>query len=246
MGGSVMKKVALIGTAVAALMGGPALAADMPLKAPQASAYYNWTGLYGGIHAGYGWADTSWTFPQANFYSPAGAAFDTNPNGGIGGFHAGYNIQFNQFVLGVEGSYSVTTLQDRVTGFVPVFPADTFHTLVKDLASVTGRLGLVWGSSLIYVMGGWVTAEIRLDGVAGPPVPGAKLGVRDRHDGWTVGGGLEWMLAPNWIVGLEYNYYRLEGATYNLQTFGAGVVPVRIVLDDITINAVLGRVSYKF
>ena len=29
----------------------------------------------------------------------------------------------------------------------------------------------------------------------------------DTRVGWTVGGGVEWMATPNWILGVEGNYY---------------------------------------
>src|SRR5262245_19703928 len=97
-GGLKMNKVVMIGTAIAALVGGPALAADIPLKAPPAPAViYNWTGFYGGIHGGWGRTDTRWLGP-ATFFGVT--AFDADSDGGIFGFHAGYNFQFSQFVLG--------------------------------------------------------------------------------------------------------------------------------------------------
>ena len=53
-----MKKVLLTGTAVAALMGGSALAADMPLKAAPQAPYWNWSGFYVGIQAGSNYGTT--------------------------------------------------------------------------------------------------------------------------------------------------------------------------------------------
>ena len=34
--------------------------------------------------------------------------------------------------------------------------------------------------------------------------------------GWTAGGGLEWLFAPNWSVKAEYLYYDLGSVTSNL------------------------------
>src|ERR1700683_5668168 len=43
-------------TAIAALVGTPALAADIPLKAPPPQpAAWTWTGFYLGLNAGWGW-----------------------------------------------------------------------------------------------------------------------------------------------------------------------------------------------
>src|SRR5215475_113265 len=98
-----MKQVLLIGTAIAALTGGSALAADMPLKAPPQAAPWSWSGIYTGSQAGYGWGDVD------NSFQLVGRAPTSQPSyrftGGVAGSHAGYNLQYGQFVLGVEGDY---------------------------------------------------------------------------------------------------------------------------------------------
>jgi outer membrane immunogenic protein len=41
--------------------------------------------------------------------------------------------------------------------------------------------------------------------------------------GWTAGGGLEWLFAPNWSLKVEYLYYdlgRVSYALFPLQQFG--------------------------
>ena len=64
-----MKGFLLAGAAFAALVAGPALAADLPArtpvyKAPVVAAGYNWTGFYVGGNVGYAWghSDTSSAF----------------------------------------------------------------------------------------------------------------------------------------------------------------------------------------
>src|SRR5215831_4748600 len=48
-----MNKLLIAGVALAAAsVGGPALAADMPLKAPPPVVVYNWTGCYLGVYIG--------------------------------------------------------------------------------------------------------------------------------------------------------------------------------------------------
>ena len=36
------------------------------------------------------------------------------------------------------------------------------------------------------------------------------------HSGYTIGGGIEYMFAPNWSAKAEYMFTHLEGQTYNL------------------------------
>src|SRR5258707_5465120 len=47
-----MKKFLLGSVALAAMIAGPAMAADMPLKAPPPVVVYSWTGCYVGGHVG--------------------------------------------------------------------------------------------------------------------------------------------------------------------------------------------------
>ncbi|MGD0333637.1 MAG: hypothetical protein ABSA90_10315, partial [Xanthobacteraceae bacterium] len=82
-----MKKAALGIIAIAALIGTPALAADMALKAapPPAAAPYSWTGFYLGGQVGYGWG-TSWQMGADGF----GNTGNYQISGIVGGGTAGY------------------------------------------------------------------------------------------------------------------------------------------------------------
>jgi outer membrane immunogenic protein len=52
-----MNKIAIGVATIAAVVGAPALAADMPVKAPPRAPapIYSWTGWYVGGNVGYGW-----------------------------------------------------------------------------------------------------------------------------------------------------------------------------------------------
>jgi outer membrane immunogenic protein len=114
----------------------PALAADMPLKAPpQVAAPYSWSGIYigGNIGAGFGKADVDASgLPVggdvvANNPLPVGPdSFDipldslsssfsqtSNPNGLIGGAQIGFNVQSGRFVFGVEADFQGSLQKDR-------------------------------------------------------------------------------------------------------------------------------------
>ena len=83
-----MKKLVLAGAAVAALIAGPAMAADLPVKAPPIVPVYDWTGFYVGINGGYsfGRSETDFNFPGFPIVSGK-----FNLNGGLAGGQAGYN-----------------------------------------------------------------------------------------------------------------------------------------------------------
>jgi opacity protein-like surface antigen len=50
-----MKKLLVAVVATAAFCGAPALAADMPVKAPPIAPIFNWSGFYVGGTVGYAW-----------------------------------------------------------------------------------------------------------------------------------------------------------------------------------------------
>lgn len=113
-----MKKFLLGSAMLAALaVGAPAIAADLPVKAPVykapviAPVVYDWTGFYVGGNLGYSWADWDSTNVGGNFTFPGTSTAFSNmatPNvqGPFGGVQAGYNWQFNpHWVAGIEGDF---------------------------------------------------------------------------------------------------------------------------------------------
>ena len=211
-------------------------------------APYNWSGLYVGANAGYGWGDTDWRFPApGNFFGAAGTTFSTDPRGGLVGGHIGYQHQWGNIVAGVEVSYDAAWLKDTVVGPVPVFPDDRFKTEINDLLLIVGRLGVAANNFLFYGKAGFASSNVELSGRSGVPVAGVTFEKDERLTGWTAGAGLEWMLSRNIILGVEYNYVRLDNEPFDARTGGTVVgLPVAIDLDDVRIHTVMGRLSYKF
>src|SRR6266852_3127089 len=79
-------------------LGGPGVAADMPVKAPHIQAVFDWTGLYIGAHAGYSRGSSS-----AVLSDPATTATSNVFDGMIAGVQAGYNVRLpSGMLLGVE------------------------------------------------------------------------------------------------------------------------------------------------
>src|SRR4051812_28309020 len=109
-----MKKGLLIGTAVAALMGGSALAADMPLKAPQGPAW-NWSGIYVGIQGGSNYGTTQ------SIFGDTGQAINNkyHPVGLLLGGTAGLNWQLGNIVIGAEGDIGWTNKRDSAHDIAP-------------------------------------------------------------------------------------------------------------------------------
>ena len=89
----------LAGAAFGALaLGSPAMAADMPLKAPHLRPAFDWSGFYIGGHTGYGRGSST-----AVLSDPLAVSTNSVFSGVIGGVQGGYNVQMpSGLVLGVE------------------------------------------------------------------------------------------------------------------------------------------------
>jgi outer membrane immunogenic protein len=96
-----------------------------------------------------------------------------------------------------------------------LFPGGTLVTSNTDqLGSVTGRLGYTWGPALLYAKGGYAWRDGNNLGVSVAGVPAAFTTNGSHKDGYTVGGGLEYMFAPNWSAKAEYQYYNFGNTTF--------------------------------
>jgi outer membrane immunogenic protein len=163
----------------------PALAADLPAKAPRQAPVVvsDWTGFYVGGHAGYGWSkfddidegNLVGFFTGDSFTSP-------EPKGFVGGFHAGYNWQVSSMlVLGIEGDFSFSNMKkdqtlnvagarDVLSPFIDGVACfhcdlqDNLNVKIDSLASIRARLGfLVAPSFMLYGTGGAAWAETKVD-----------------------------------------------------------------------------------
>jgi len=210
----------------------PAMAADLPLKAPAAKAVYDWTGFYLGGHVGYGGGSFG---PGTNPLPEQGVFFPHSITGLIGGYQAGYLRQLSSHVvLGIEADASFTSHLDA-----PALIPAPFHTTIDYVGTVRGRAGYASGTLLAYVTGGfaWGHSHININDAAGAVVssPGQN------QFGWTAGAGVEFAVSGNWSAKLEYDYTDLARRTYDLSGFGLPAVNV-----DPNIHLVKLGLNYRF
>jgi outer membrane immunogenic protein len=228
------------GVVLSAFLAAPAMAADiparMPVKAPPpVIAMYNWSGLYIGGHAGYGWGDSEFAF--------AGTALTSEHDvkGFVGGVHTGINWQFNRFVLGIEGAVSLDGIDG--SGACPVAVVSC-ETDIDHFWRAGGRVGFAAGETgnwLFYGMGGFARAYVRSDILlAGVSVASDKT----HHHGWYGGVGIEWGFAPNFALGAEAYYVGLGGESHF--TPGGVIVPGFTRNVDLDFAVVQARATYKF
>jgi outer membrane immunogenic protein len=186
-----MKNVPSAWAFIAVLIGGPALAADLPsMKAPP--PYYppvpiqNWSGFYVGINAGgifggsqgvttsaYDLYDAPGFAPGAAFATSAGGWGPVSNAGFIGGGQIGYNWQLNNsFVAGIETDLQGTSSShssslvgygfDPLSGASPVTTTSVQKSL-DYLGTVRARVGyLPTPTILLYATGGLAYGGVNL------------------------------------------------------------------------------------
>ena len=199
----------------------------------------NWGGAYLGFHVGYGWGDSDWNFREDSIFGLVGERFSRHPEGWLGGGQIGYNWQSGKLVWGIEGTLSGSDI-DRASAN-PLDITQRVKSEIDMMWSVTGRLGYDWGGLLTYVKAGYAGADVEIS--AFDPVLPTSMHKSTTHNGWTIGGGLEYLVSPNIILGVEYTYTDLGDET--LRGFDSEGDPFA-VKNDVTMHAVMARFSYKF
>jgi outer membrane immunogenic protein len=228
-----MKKLFFASLALAATLAGPAMAADMPLKAPP-PVYFNWTGLYFGGSIGGAWSrfDEVWPITDHNFL--AGTALSFNPSAVTFDAHIGYQWQWDHLVIGAEidGNWYYNMFQQQIFPAGPI-PC-TFggangngapcgaELRVNWSAEAVGKLGWAFDRWMVYAKGGWgvvdmTTREVQCCnplGFVGNPFLQVNSGFQheEMQGAPVVGGGFEYAWTDRVFVGVDYKHYFVHGS----------------------------------
>lgn len=223
----------------AALLSSSVLAADLytapvfePVVTPAESHDY-FSGGYIGLHGGWGWADApasyvdSFAFGQptseCGVGEPFGCAISLDPDGAFVGGQVGWNFVFGSgLMIGIEGDYSFASLNDNDNGlFGPAFGGavgdEQSHVDIEvdQMATVMARLGFVMGRWMPFVTGGWGWAHGDRNVNSSFP-PQFSSSDSNWHDGWTVGGGVEYAINEHWTLKGEYRYFDGSSEVYGV------------------------------
>jgi outer membrane immunogenic protein len=258
----------------------PASAADMALKAvPAAAPAWSWAGPYIGGNVGYGWASDPSTLtgtttttqvresdadtptptftPLGTTTAVAAASGRVRPDGAVGGFQAGYNLQSNSFVYGLEGDIQISGQRGTNTLCITAgCPAGsgiaTESVKLPWFGTFRGRIGFTPSPTwLVYATGGLAVTEVKeaLSGgvVGGTPASLFGANMNTTRAGFAVGGGVETAIAAHWSLKVEYLY--MGFGSVNIAGTGApvtvttGIAPPRILL--LTTTTLAGAVSTR-
>src|SRR5262249_41299671 len=130
----------------------------------------------------------------------------------IGGGQLGYNWQHGNFVFGLEGDISGLSGKNSITsGYT------SLSSSIRWLSTVRGRFGLAVGDTMAYT-----TAGVAIGGVRNSVTLFDEFSYSSTKTktGWTVGGGVEHMLNPNWTIGLEGLFVDLGRSSLSGGEFG--------------------------
>jgi len=270
-----MKKFLLGGATLVAMFVGPAMAADMPVKAkvapPLICPSCNWTGFYIGGNIGGSIGVIQNTDGLSGF--PTGAGFPAAGNpylssnvkralpGGIGGGQVGYNWQSGSLVLGVEADWQFSREKSTLNVLGQNIAAALFTSgysdeeKIKSFATARARLGWAHDSYLWYVTGGGAWAQIGSNYTLTSSIPATTFaspvsaGFSTNKTGWTIGGGVETCLWDgNWSAKLEYLYLDLGSVanTFTTPTTAAGTFAVFNSNNKIQDHIIRVGLNYRF
>ena len=207
------------------IAGAMVIAAALPAKA-------DWSGLYIGASVGYVWSDdVNWVYTNGN--TPQSSIDIENA---IVGGHFGIQHQWGQIVVGLEASYNGRIGDDKGSTALCPNPAFTCSAGMNTVFTVGPRLG--WAPNhqwLLYVTGGYAGAYLTTFATNGVTEEKSSA----YHDGWFIGGGVEFAIHRGWVLGVEYRHYDLSREFH--EVFNTADRSIDAEFDSVTF-----RLSYKW
>ncbi|SEP80217.1 outer membrane immunogenic protein [Faunimonas pinastri] len=211
----------LLASAALSVAAVPAFAADFGnYQAAPAPAYSaapamrDWSGLEIGALLGY-------SFGNSDMHPRGRSSIHNDGASGVdGGVYAGYNIQQNNFVAGVEGDIVGSGAHGRDAGFKAEQNWE---------ATLRGKVGYSLNQFLLYGTGGAALGNLKV----------AHDGTDDDHTawGWTAGVGGEAMLTNRITARVEYRYTDYENKNFDIAPRTKA---------DLSNNSIRAGVGYKF
>jgi outer membrane immunogenic protein len=246
-----MKRLLIGCAALMAVASTSAFAADVSpvFKAPPPGAVpYSWTGLYGGLNAGYSWGRAPFSKTESGIPITSGTL---SPDSFIGGGQFGYNFQSGSIVFGVEGDIAWRNGSDAATFVAPNGFTTNFRDQQDWVGTLRPRVGIANDNWLFYGTAGLAYGSVKHSLTeAQPAVAGAARSVSDSSTqvGWTAGGGIEYAPSNRWSLGLEYLYQDLGKSTLSqpAQTIsGVNFAPAATTFEDRS-HVVRAKLNVKF
>lgn len=195
--------------------------------APQAAntGPANWSGFYVGGHAG--------SLGMSELHQSGEPFFfpydDRVKDRGLwGGGLVGVNVQLMRWVFGLELDFGL----GRVSGWDS---QDNIAARMLWDAHIRARIGYSFDRYLVFMTTGVALAQLQQEDFFSPGVRTNGL-----FGGYTIGGGIDMLLAPNFIFRVEYLHSRFETSTI-INTASATILDT-----NLSTNTVRAAIIYKY
>jgi outer membrane immunogenic protein len=212
-------------------------AADLPVKAPPLAPVVvaPWTGFYAGVNIGYGWSNdrdvvVGETLDGAPFISGTWPGFGTfgrlGMEGIFGGGQIGYNWQTAGWVFGVEADIQAADIDGSAAATLAYIDALNTITVATSgrlswFGTARGRVGFAWDRALLYATGGVAFGHVKYHQVMTDTFAFVANGsAKTDSAGWTVGGGIEYLVSPSWSIKAEYLFMDFGDKTFTFAEVG--------------------------
>jgi len=175
----------LAATAMGLIASQAASAADlrMPTKAPVAPLpppVQDWSGIYVGLEAGYGWGKQNFSnfdpfFASSEIFfcgkecGPNAAINSVSQSGWLAGGFVGAQKQWGSWVLGIEADFDAADIKGSTTANASFLSGEiqqqhTMNSKIDQLGTVRGKVGWAWSPNwMIYATGGMAFAHVKND-----------------------------------------------------------------------------------
>lgn len=133
----------------------------------------------------------------------------------VGGGQLGYNWQQGAFVYGLETDLSATGLKTALTGGLGTAggcanDAASTNSTIDWYGTTRGRAGWAAGQWLFFGTGGLAYGRVGLNSAySGFTSQSTTAQTSSVRAGWVAGAGVEYMLQPNLLLNLSYQYVDL-------------------------------------
>jgi outer membrane immunogenic protein len=178
----------------------------------------------------------------------------------VAGAQGGYNWQTGSVVYGFETDFSFTNLQSSMNGGLscfsfgssvacstfPTTPSAKTSSSVDWYGTVRGRLGWTTGPILLYGTGGLAYGKVDLNSnfnAVGLSLNSQTSSVRT---GWVLGGGIDYMVRPNVLVNLGYQYVDLGSVSVASSACGGGCFVTQNASAHAQFQVVMLGLNWKF
>lgn len=188
-----------------------------------------WDGVYVSAGAGVARGDASWRYLNGNWANPHNQSID----GSVFNLAAGYQKQFDKFVIGAEiaGTASAGNIDGRATCPNAAWVCNVSD--VTDLFTIGPKVGYAISDKvLVYVHAAYANGEVKTMSKSNLfTEPTSK-----RHDGWAAGVGADYALTNNVSIGAKYSRVDLGTETHTQSVFANDNRNIQPTLDVFTLN----------